>query len=167
MTTAPPTPSGDADRPAEQAERDRFDQELKEDVPPRRAERLADADLARALGDRDEHDVHDADAADEQRHRRDSGEQRREHRGRLAQRVEDVGLIANAEIVLARLSGCDARGAARRVISSIASGISSSLDASAKMSSSAIGLEETIARRAERNEDLVVGATESGRRPWP
>ena len=33
------------------------------------AERLADADLARALGDRDHHDRHDADAADHQRDR--------------------------------------------------------------------------------------------------
>ena len=38
----------------------------------RGAERLADADLARALGDRHQHDVHDADAADEQRHRGDA-----------------------------------------------------------------------------------------------
>ena len=39
---------------------------------------LADADLACALGDRDEHDVHHADAADQQRDRRDRTEQRRE-----------------------------------------------------------------------------------------
>ena len=35
----------------------------------------ADADLARPLGDADEHDVHDADAADEQRHGGDAAEQ--------------------------------------------------------------------------------------------
>ena len=35
-----------------------------------RADGHADADLAGAFGDRHEHDVHDADAADEQRDRR-------------------------------------------------------------------------------------------------
>ena len=44
---------------------------------PLRADRHAQADLARALGDRHQHDVHDADAADEERHRRDRGEQDR------------------------------------------------------------------------------------------
>ena len=41
----------------------------------RRADRLADADLARPLGDRHQHDVHHADAADEQRDRCDRAEQ--------------------------------------------------------------------------------------------
>ena len=58
---------------AEQADRGRLEQELGQDAPPRGADRLADADLARALGDRDEHDVHHADAADEQR---DAGDPR-------------------------------------------------------------------------------------------
>ena len=36
-----------------------------------RADRHAHADLARPLGDRDQHDVHHADAADDQRDHRD------------------------------------------------------------------------------------------------
>ena len=44
-----------------------FDEELEADVAPPRADRAAHADLARALEHRREHDVHDADAADEQR----------------------------------------------------------------------------------------------------
>ena len=62
-------------RAAEEAQGERLDQELQQDVAPGGAERLADADLAGALGDRDQHDVHDPDAADHQAHRRDAGEQ--------------------------------------------------------------------------------------------
>ena len=60
-----------ADDSAEEGHGRRFDQELRHDVAAARAERLAHTDLARALGDRDQHDVHDDDAADDQR---DSGE---------------------------------------------------------------------------------------------
>ena len=48
---------------AGQAEQAGFDQELAADAPGSSAQRLAHADLARALGDRHQHDVHDADAA--------------------------------------------------------------------------------------------------------
>ena len=48
------------------------DEELREDVVLPRARGHAHADLARPLGDPDEHDVHDADAADEQRDARRS-----------------------------------------------------------------------------------------------
>src|SRR6185295_9050731 len=65
----------DADDSPGQAEDERLDQELKEDVAPAGAERLPDADLARPFGDRDEHDVHDPDAADDERDERDTGEQ--------------------------------------------------------------------------------------------
>ena len=59
----------DAEHAADRREEHRFDQELPEDLAPARAERLAHADLARPLGDRDHHDRHDADAADHQRDR--------------------------------------------------------------------------------------------------
>ena len=42
----------DADHRADGAERRRLDEELAQDVAPPRAERLPNADLARALGDR-------------------------------------------------------------------------------------------------------------------
>jgi hypothetical protein len=48
---------------AEDGEDDRLHQELAQDVAPPRAQGLAHADLADALGHRDEHDVHDHDAA--------------------------------------------------------------------------------------------------------
>ncbi len=62
---------------AEQAEHDGFDQELQQHVAAAGADGQAQADLARPLGDRHQHDVHDADAADEQRHAGDAREQRR------------------------------------------------------------------------------------------
>ena len=48
-----------------------LEQELQQDLAAARAERLADADLARALLHVDEHDVHDADAADRERQHAD------------------------------------------------------------------------------------------------
>ena len=68
---------------ADETEHDRLDQELHEDVALARADRHADADLARPLGDADEHDVHHADAADEEADRRDADEQERQ-RARIA-----------------------------------------------------------------------------------
>ena len=65
-----------------------------------RADRHAQADLARALGDRDQHDVHDADAADEERHRRDRREQQREHAARGFLRGHDLGEVAHREVVV-------------------------------------------------------------------
>ena len=55
--------------PADQRQQDGLEQELGEDRALGRTDRFADADLAGALGDGDEHDVHDADAADEERDR--------------------------------------------------------------------------------------------------
>ena len=62
---------GDAHEAPDEGERHRFDEELQQDVPPARPHCHAQANLTRALGDRNQHDVHDADAADEQRHRGD------------------------------------------------------------------------------------------------
>ena len=74
----PTTPAATPSRPPKTRHEHGLDQELREDVAPPRADRLADADLARALGHRHEHDVHDADPADEQRDRGDRAEQRGE-----------------------------------------------------------------------------------------
>ena len=67
--SAPPTaiPSHAARHRQEEA----LEEELPLDRPRRRAERLADADLARPVLDRDQHDVHHADAAERQRHEAD------------------------------------------------------------------------------------------------
>src|SRR5262249_585304 len=65
-------PQQHADAATDPAEEDGFDQELPQDVAVARADGLPDADLARALRHRDQHDVHDADAAHEQRYPRDA-----------------------------------------------------------------------------------------------
>src|SRR6185503_10323515 len=63
-----------------------------------RPDREPDADLARALGDRDEHDVHDPDAADEQADRGDGGEENRESTRRLLHHLIDLGDVVDLEI---------------------------------------------------------------------
>ena len=65
-------PERDADEPAGERQRQRLDQELRQDVARLGADRHADADLARPLGHAHQHDVHDPDAADQQRHRGDA-----------------------------------------------------------------------------------------------
>ena len=64
-------PRSDARGAAERREHHRLREELERDVPPERADGLAEADLLRPLRDGDEHDVHDAHAAHEKRDRRD------------------------------------------------------------------------------------------------
>ena len=66
-----------------------------------RADGHADADLAGAFGDRHEHDVHDADAADQQRDAGDAAEQDRHHPRRALRRFGDVGQIAHGEVIFA------------------------------------------------------------------
>ena len=65
-----------------------------------RAQRLAQTDLARAFGDRDQHDVHDADAADEQRDARHPGQQVTEGGGGGFLCGDDVLLGLHGEIGL-------------------------------------------------------------------
>ena len=57
-----------ADQSADDAEHERFGQELQADIGRSGSDSLADADLTRPFGDADQHDIHDADAADDQRH---------------------------------------------------------------------------------------------------
>ena len=77
-----------------------------------RADGKPQADLARAFGDRDEHDVHDADAADDQRHRRDRAQQNRHHLRRRLLGGEHLGQVADREVVLRARAGCGAARAA-------------------------------------------------------
>ena len=89
----------DAQRPADQAQHDRLDEELAQDVVAAGADGHAQADLAGPLGDGDEHDVHDAHPADHQRDH-GHGQQQDAHqlRGR-AQRLGDFAHVADVEIV--------------------------------------------------------------------
>src|SRR2546426_9615390 len=63
--------------------RSRLREELASDVAPRRAERLEDADLARALGDAHQHDVHDHDAAHDDPDRHHGRHDREDDAGEL------------------------------------------------------------------------------------
>ena len=81
---------------AERRERDGLDQELQQHLALQRADREADADLARALGHRHEHDVHDADAADEQADRGDGAEQRGQHLRVVLDSVSAISLECRA-----------------------------------------------------------------------
>src|SRR5680860_1446773 len=56
-----------ANHPAEKGEQDRLGQELTHDLAFPGADCLADTDLARSLGHRDQHDVHDPDSTHQQR----------------------------------------------------------------------------------------------------
>ena len=85
-------------RPPMQREGQRLDEELGEDVAATRADRLADADLAGPLADRDQHDVHDPDAADDQRDRGDAAEEQRQRRGDRRRGLEQLGLVEDVEV---------------------------------------------------------------------
>ncbi len=71
-----------------------------EDVARLGSDGLAKADLARSLADGDEHDVHDADAADDQR----DGSDCREHEGHDVRGGllggEDLLHVADGEVVI-------------------------------------------------------------------
>ena len=71
----------DAEESTDEGDGERFGQKLEEDVAAARAQRLLDADFAGALRDGDEHDVHQADAADAQRQGADETEQNLEADG--------------------------------------------------------------------------------------
>src|SRR6266481_4169080 len=97
-------PQAEADHAAHGGEQHRLGEELEEDVPAAAAHRHADADLARAFGDRHQHHVGDADTADDQRDRRHCLEQRGQGLGALLRRVLHLGEVADLEVGL-RLIG--------------------------------------------------------------
>ena len=99
-------PEHDADEPAEQRQHEGLDQKLGQHLAFQRADREPDADLAGALGHRYQHDVHDADAADEEADRGDRAEQRRSAAGRRGHGRDDLRHVAHREIIL--LAGNDA-----------------------------------------------------------
>ena len=77
-----------------------FGHELKKDVAPLRAHCLSDADLACSLGHRHQHDVHDADAADEQGYSRYDAKEDNEGVRRLFQGLDRALLADDGKVVL-------------------------------------------------------------------
>ena len=96
-----PDAGRNAARAAQQAHEQRLDEELHQDVLPAGADGLADADLARPLGHGDDHDVHDADAADHQRDAGDRAQEDRQHTGDLLSCLQLILLAGDAEVGLA------------------------------------------------------------------
>src|SRR5438552_3366760 len=76
---------------AEPGKRDRLDEELRKDVAPSRADRLADPDLAGPLVHRDKHDVHDPDASAQEGDPADRAHQHREAWARWSTRSPSPG----------------------------------------------------------------------------
>ena len=74
---------------------------MQHDVPAPRANGHADADLARALRDRNQHDIHDPDATYQKRNGSDTTKENRHDPRAGGSRFSDVREIANHEIVLA------------------------------------------------------------------
>src|SRR5580704_15638310 len=70
---------GEAGDSADQSDDRGLNQELAFNVDRSRAQRFADANLSRALGDGDQHDVHDANASQREGQERDGSEEKRHH----------------------------------------------------------------------------------------
>jgi len=68
-------------------------------VQPPRANCPPESDLARALGDRDEQNVHDADAADQQRDRGHRGKKQSHDTAAAFRRFDELAQIAHVEIL--------------------------------------------------------------------
>ena len=83
ISSAAPKPSAVPTKPPNERQRRRLGQHLPDDVAAPRAERLAEADLARALADDHQHDVHDDDAADHQRERHHADQDREDALGEV------------------------------------------------------------------------------------
>jgi len=90
---------------AKQAEQQRLAEELRLYAAFRGADSHADTDLARALRDRDQHHVHDPDAADEQGYAGDRDQQYGESPARFQAGLDELVGTPDVEVVV--LSGPD------------------------------------------------------------
>jgi hypothetical protein len=99
ITTAAPMPARSPRSPPSRQSSDRLHQELVAHVAPARAEGEPQPDLAGALGDRDQHDVHDRDAADDERDRGDRGKQPGEGARRGVLQRHRLGRVGDGEVV--------------------------------------------------------------------
>ncbi len=90
----------DADEAAGAAHDDGFDEELSEDVGGFCADGFADADLSGAFNDGDEHDVHHADAADEEGDARNAAEEHGHHGADGGAGAENFRHVADIEVIV-------------------------------------------------------------------
>ena len=148
-------------RPPRPGQRERLDQELGEDVAAPGADRLADADLAGPLADRDQHDVHDPDAADDQRDRGDAPEQQRQRAADRVGRLEQLRLVEDREVVVVGRREAVARPQERRDLGLDRRHLRLVGDADADRPD-VVARDEVLADDADRHHDLVVGVLEAG-----
>src|SRR5687767_12908697 len=97
-----PEPERHSGQSTEGGQNDRLGEKLAHDVRSACPDRLADADLARALGDRDEHDVHHHDSTDDERYRHQAHEGGVDAGGDLPVEVEQFLGRHEAEVVRLR-----------------------------------------------------------------
>src|SRR6266568_4880666 len=88
------------DRAPDEGQGRGLDQELPQDRAARRAERFADADFPRALGDRDHHDRDHADAPHDETDGREHEHHEEEHAADLVPGVQQLVLGDDREVVL-------------------------------------------------------------------
>ncbi len=92
---------GEATDAAEGREDEAFKEEFLEDVTGGCTDGFSDADFAGAFGDRDEHNIHDADAADDEGDAGHDGEHARDKTEEVRSRVRNVVAIHNREVFVA------------------------------------------------------------------
>src|SRR5688500_11942714 len=90
----------DAEQAPERGEHHGFGEKLSADVTRRRADRLAQADLPRALVHGHEHDVHDDDPADDDPDRHHGGDDAEEDAGEVAPEGDERLRRLDGEVVL-------------------------------------------------------------------
>src|SRR3972149_131781 len=95
-------PQQDADPPTDQADDHGLDQKLRQDIDPLGSNGLADPYLLGALGDRDQHDVHDTNAAHHQGNPGHQGDDRCDDPEDLVERVDVLFRLVHHEPWLPR-----------------------------------------------------------------
>src|SRR6266498_1964408 len=90
----------DANRAAEETQHHRLDQELEQNIAAPRAAGLTQADLAGALGHTHQHDVHDPDAADQQRDAADQAQKRVEAVDDAANLIGNLLRVEHRKVVV-------------------------------------------------------------------
>ena len=112
----------DTEDAAHDGEEEGFKYKLHEDVAAGGADGFPDADFVGALGDRDQHNVHNADTADDERNTSNEGKHTGNHVQHGARGVSDLIAVSHGEIgvtgVVLDQGGFDGAGGGRKVADS-------------------------------------------------
>ena len=91
----------ETDDAAGEGKNEGFEEELHKDVAGAGTDGFADTDFVGAFGDGDEHDIHDADAADDERDSSDEGKDAGNDGKERVSRMSDFVAIGNGEVLVA------------------------------------------------------------------